>query len=66
MSTAQRTRVRTGDPATEWSRLVADLQRCGLLSGPGAGDAVARVGADLLARAADASRTERRDQSDAP
>ncbi len=54
--TLHRTEVRTGDPSVEWSRLVDDLQRCGLLGGPGtfdlgAFDAVARVGADVLARA---------------
>ena len=50
MSAAHRTQVCTGDPAAQWSRLVADLERYGLLGGPGACDAVARVGADVLER----------------
>ena len=55
--TAVRTQVCTGDAATAWARLVVDLERVGLLGGPGACDAVARVGADVLQRAQPDGRT---------
>ena len=55
----QGTRAGTGDVGVEWARLVGDLERFGLLGGPGACDAVARVGADVLHRAdADATTTD--------
>ena len=63
----QGTRAGTGDVAAEWARLVRDLERFGLLGGPGACDAVARVGADVLERAdpVDAA-GEQQDQVRAP
>ncbi|WP_375500039.1 hypothetical protein [uncultured Jatrophihabitans sp.] len=54
MSAAHRAQLCTGDIVGQWSRLVADLERYGLLGGPGACDALARVGTDVLQRGSDA------------